>query len=455
MSYGNHKRGLWACCGALALSGAASAAVPRIADVAVAENPDQTLTVSYTLSGAPAIVTLDLVTNAVDGASASIGGANLWELHGDVGRLVGLGHDFATPYAGTIRWVPYRTALKDVDLAALSVRAKVTAWTTNDPPAYAVVRLNREESDAWTNRTYYTSRGAGLRFYPSADYLPGGLLENDAYRTDFLVMKRVYAAGVAWVMGSSANAPNRKADEVPHLVTFSRDYYLGVFEMTIRQRQHLRGLHAQGYDFAGYPDFGEKVVAPCNNLSYNTLRGSTATDDVSNEPLPGTDLYLLRAKTGIAFDLPTEAEWEFACRAGLEGPPNADVDWSQAGVDPIEWNTHNATTVIDGVATRVVHRVGTKAPNAWGFYDMLGNVWETVRDLYLPEADFAATFGGKGYAEPVVDPAVLVAPGATQRGRRGGGVNEAWQSNRSSYRGAGMKPTDSWCGYRVRCDASF
>lgn len=442
--------------GALALSGVASAAVPRVADVTVTENPDQTLTVAYKLTGAPAIVTLDLVTNAVGGVAASIGGTNLWEVHGDVGRLVGLEHDFATPYSGSIRWVPYRTALKGVDLSALSVRAKVTAWATNNPPPYAVVRLNREEDDAYANRAYYTRRGAGLRFYPSVEHLPGGLLENDAYRKDQLVLKRVYAAGVEWMMGSATNAPNRKADEVPHLVTFSRDYYLGVFEVTLRQRQHILGIGAiKDGTFDGYPNFGERAVAPCNNLSYETLRGSAAVGDVSNAPLADTDLARLSQKTGLAFDLPTEAEWEFACRAGLEGPANADVDWTQEGVDSLEWNTHNATNVIDGVATRVVHRVGLKTPNAWGFYDMLGNVWECTRDIYLGESSFAATFGGKGVSEPVVDPAVLKAEGIATRVRRGGAVNESWASNRASARGGGMGHTETWVGYRVRCDASF
>lgn len=451
----NRRRSWGAALGALAVAGVASAAVPRVADVTVTENPDQTLTVAYKLTGAPAIVTLDLVTNAVDGVAASIGGANMWEMHGDVGRLVGLDHDFATPYAGEIRWIPYRTGLKGVDFSSLSVRAKVTAWATNNPPAYAVVRLNREESDAWTNRTYYASRGAGLRFYPSVDYLPGGLLENDAYRKDFLVMKRVYAAGVEWVMGSATNAPTRGLDEVPHLVSFSRDYYLGVFEMTFRQRQHIQGIGSLSYAFNGYPDFDEKAVAPCYGLSYDGLRGSAADGDVSNEPLPGTDLFLLRAKTGIAFDLPTEAEWEFACRAGLEGPANADVDWTQEGADSIAWNTHNATNVIDGVATRVAHRVGSKAPNVWGLYDMLGNAWECTRDIYLDALPFAATFGGKGVSEPVVDPVVLKADGGTKRVRRGGAYNEVWNANRASARGGGMGRKDTWVGYRVRCDASF
>ena len=131
------------------------------------------------------------------------------------------------------------------------------------------------------------------------------------------------------------------------------------------------------------------------------------------------------------------------------------MDWTQEGADSIAWNTHNATNVIDGVATRVAHRVGSKAPNAWGLYDMLGNAWECTRDIYLDALPFAATFGGKGVSEPVVDPVVLKADGGTKRVRRGGAYNEVWNANRASARGGGMGRKDTWVGYRVRCDASF
>jgi len=82
---------------------------------------------------------------------------------------------------------------------------------------------------------------------------------------------------------------------------------------------------------------------------------------------------------GYRYRLPTEAEWEYAARAGSQGPYNAPVD-------AIGWHSGNSGGV--------THPVGQKAPNAWGLYDTQGNVWEWVQDWYSPY-----------YSEsPVLDP---------------------------------------------------
>lgn len=99
----------------------------------------------------------------------------------------------------------------------------------------------------------------------------------------------------------------------------------------------------------------------CNNLSQ---RGGLTPAYVVN----GDDIEW--DTTADGYRLPTEAEWEFACRAGTSGP-------RYGSLDAIAWYRNNC----DGR----VHEVGGKEPNAWGLYDTLGNVWEWCWDIYDPE----------------------------------------------------------------------
>ena len=113
-----------------------------------------------------------------------------------------------------------------------------------------------------------------------------------------------------------------------------------------------------------------------------------------------------RLPTGTIYTLPTEAQWEYACRAGTTGDYAGEVD-------AMAWYNKNS-----GGAT---HEVGTKQANAWGLRDMHGNVWEWCLDWDGPY------FGGR-----VTDP--KGAPSGTFRVRRGGGWNDEADYARSAFR---------------------
>lgn len=96
-----------------------------------------------------------------------------------------------------------------------------------------------------------------------------------------------------------------------------------------------------------------------------------------------TDATLVQPARG--YRLPSEAEWEYACRAGSSGPRYGELD-------KIAWYKANSGGSARGV--------GQKAPNAWGLYDMLGNVWEWCNDIYDPDVYGSyRVFRGGGWAD--------------------------------------------------------
>jgi formylglycine-generating enzyme required for sulfatase activity len=139
------------------------------------------------------------------------------------------------------------------------------------------------------------------------------------------------------------------------------------------------------------------------------------------------------------YRLPTEAEWEYACRAGTTTPFNWEaesIDGSQANYNASKIDSYNTAA---GTYWGRTTAVDSYAPNAWGIYDMRGNVWEMCWDWY------AADYGG---LENVTDPAGAVS--GDRRVARGGSLQSGGQELRSAYRN-GSTPSDRYfnAGFRL------
>ena len=312
----------------------------------------RTVTVNYTLANAPAVVTVDFRENGT-----SIGEANFADVQGDVNRRVLAGDRVLT-------WKP-KTDEASRSYAAL--QAVVTAWAVSKPPPYMVAYFKGDTSD--------------IRYYTSTNALPGGLFGNPVYRTSALVLKRIDAKGVQWTMGNA---------DVNWPVTLDADYYIGVFEFT--QAQYWSIFGAVRDSFVTCPS--DRAMRPQDKICYADLRGWSTDNYWPNPPDAALPIGKLRQVTGVSFDLPSEAQWEFACRAGHgigvwgDGSSYGDYgdDANGRRLGRYRWNggwaDGGATTPAGDMTaqTGASAVVGSYAPNSWGLYDMHGNAAEWCLD---------------------------------------------------------------------------
>lgn len=382
---------------------------PVIGDVAMTQRPDRKVEITYTLSDAPAIVTVDVQTNRGDGTFVSIGGKALRNLVGHVSEVIQPGAATRTVFWNPRTDWPEQTK----DIADGNVRAVVTAWATNMPPDYLVVNL--------------ADKNESLKYYPGEDFLPLGI-ESDFYRTNSLVMRKIPASGIKWRMGKASN---------PRQVVLTKDFYMAVFEMTCG---HCKAAGIPSGSWAGFTPWSSSL-RPVFYEKYSDVRGtSTVMSEVASESRIGT----LRATYGLPFDLPTSAEWEFACRAGCgadryDGSSGDDTSLATLG-RLARYNDNSGFKGGEGQSAsdlakmesfdQFTARAGSYLPNAFGLYDMLGNASEWCRDYLY--ADAVAADGVE--IDPVGDdPEHAKVEGTDSKCRvvRGGSWN-AWSSQMTS-----------------------
>jgi len=182
-----------------------------------------------------------------------------------------------------------------------------------------------------------------------------------------------------FLMGSPEDELGRQSNEVQHQVTLTKGYWLGKYEVTQAQYEAVTGKN---------PSYFKGVDLPVERVTWNNAVKFC-------EWLTAQERAAGRLPEGYEYTLPTEAQWEYACRAGTTTAFNNGTniptmlqreDKPCPNLDEVGWYRFNSD--------ETTHPVGQKQPNAWGLYDMHGNVYEWCLDSY--EKNYPTT--------PVTDP---------------------------------------------------
>lgn len=385
------------------LAAFAAQAVPAVSGVSFYRRSNGVLRFKYVLSNDPAVVTV-----ALSSPSGHIDESTYTNLTGDVNCLVQPG-----VRRFDLRLGPEWEAL---GLSDGDIRVNVRAWMISSPPDYMVMSLTNSQEKV----AYYVSTNA----FPVQ-------FASERHKTTHLVMKRVHAANVEFRMGSPENESLRQSNEALRWAILSKDYYIGIYPVTKRQHDLAVGFVSSD-SFWGDARFSgvRRDDWPVCRISFSMLRsyphglgngegnlcggpGSPGYQHIPAWPADGHEMYLTnrvrcacqsngswfpymaswRSRYGFEFDLPTEAQWEFACRGGLQTRDYfattvanyAETSQWCRDLDAAAWTVRNSTN--ETLQLPVVHSVGLKPANPFGLYDMIGLVGEWCLDLYeLPAA---------------------------------------------------------------------
>jgi formylglycine-generating enzyme required for sulfatase activity len=203
------------------------------------------------------------------------------------------------------------------------------------------------------------------------------------YTVPSINYKMVYIQPGTFMMGSPSNESERDSDERQHKVTLTKGFYMGATEVTQAQWKAVMGNN---------PSYFKGDNRPVEQVSWNDCKEFIRKLNRQE----GTDKYRL----------PTEAQWEYACRAGSK--KRFCFGDSDSRLGDYVWYSNNSSSK--------THSVAQKKPNAWGLYDMHGNIWEWCQDGF-----------GKYPLSHVTDP-----EGPSNRVLRGG----SWNNNARNIRSA-------------------
>ncbi len=396
---------------ALPLALLANPGAPQVSNVAVRQPTSGLATVTFDLDE-DAIVTAEFVADG-----AAVPAEMVQTLSGDINRKVAAGAGRSFTWKAHKDW-------PDHTVAAFSV--KVTAWAPLAPPDYMAVDL-RTDAEA-----------PSIRYYATSNAVPGGVTDR-RYKSDFLLMRRIPAAMVRHRQGSPVGTTVRGGNETTHYCTLSEDYYMAVYEFTEAQYALVGGSRAKASDFSSNEDFD---YYPLSGVYWkNDIRGNVGA---AAAPESSSILGRLNTRAGLTtFDLPTDAQWEYACRAGTDTTLYDGTESGYGGASAAGYERAKALAWMSDNSDGRPHEVGLKPANAWGLYDMLGNVREWCRDgnaAYASDADVA---------DPVLSGNFILRGGSYHDGT----YNCTSSARNDSHAGWSGEQNGNWAfyGFRVMC----
>ena len=294
----------------------------------------------------------------------------------------------------------------------------------------------------WTDRGIWVNYNAGSSYMPAANIT---LYARWLLLVDMEEIEIVSLAAGTFLMGSPATEGGRNSDEEQHEVTLTSGFYMGKFEVTQGEWKAVMGTlpslvnasHMIGDEYPVYGTSWYDSIVFCNRLSIKeglgpaySIGGGTDPDYWGPVPINSTDpQWIVEMVPGSdGYRLPTEAQWEYACRAGTPTAFNDGVsnDYSLhiAAIEKLGWFNTNCG---------IVQKVGTAngglaSANDFGLYDMHGNLYEWCWDQYAPYP-----------SGPVDDPTGPPGDGLL-RVARGGSYDDGADGARSAARAWGYGP---------------
>ena len=271
-----------------------------------------------------------------------------------------------------------KLTLSDSDQNASEVIYKIFDLTaeTGTFPCRDVTRADIKNGLYGDFETSYSAVGAGFSTDLPDVLVWTGVTNYPGVKTTKLVMRKIPKGTFSMGQTGGAFGAGGNAAQV-HDVTLTKDYFVGVFPVTQMQYKKLtRGV----WDGSGAKGDGR----PVESALYSVFR-SVVTNSISANLLGAVEKV----------DYPTEAQWECACRAGTTSELYTGKSLTSENLNAIAWHSGNSGST--------THPVGEKLPNAYGLYDMIGNVYEACADYWTASSNVPGYSNGASVTDPCVD----------------------------------------------------